>query len=206
MIKDTPAKPRKHEKEEHRHDLDKADIESEGEGEGEAEDEDDGMIGVDQYRDDEVTNSDLGDALDYDGYTSSDSFSGDILTENDWQLHQVRTRSYETHPGVIQYWHWVKDNNQQMVIEHQVLGEVRPVKWSVFKKPYNFHLTLADVEEVLYAPGCKKVVVIHKTGKDGCDVGPRGNVMAEFRRNRTKRRFLTILVTEMGVKVVVRSV
>ncbi|KAK4139177.1 uncharacterized protein C8A04DRAFT_33344, partial [Dichotomopilus funicola] len=186
---------------------------------------------VDNPAEEEAT-SDIGSTLDYDGYTSSDSISGDRLMENDWQLNQVRTRSKGTNPRVTQYWHWVKDENQhpyprrpsskskhrrahhhedngpnqRVVIEHQVLEDVGPIKWSVFKKPCNFHLKLADIEEVSHAPGSTKVVVTHKKGKDGRDVGPRGDVMAQFRRDRTKRRFLRFLVREMGIRVVARSV
>ncbi|KAK4139075.1 uncharacterized protein C8A04DRAFT_33463 [Dichotomopilus funicola] len=189
---------------------------------------------VDNPEEEEAT-SDIGSTLDYDGYTSSDSISGDRLMENEWQLHQVRTRSKGTNPRVTQYWHWVKDENQhpyprrpsskskhrrghnahhhedngpnqRVVIEHQVLEDVGPIKWSVFKKPCNFHLKLADIEEVSHTPGSTKVVVTHKKGKDGRDVGPRGDVMAQFRRDRTKRRFLRFLVREMGIRVVARSV
>ncbi|KAH6614542.1 hypothetical protein B0J18DRAFT_404018 [Chaetomium sp. MPI-SDFR-AT-0129] len=162
---------------------------------------------VDNPEEEEAT-SDIGSTLDYDGYTSSDSISGDRLMENEWQLHQVRTRSKGTNPRVTQYWHW--DNasgpNQRVVIEHQVLEDVEPSKWSVFKKPCNFHLKPADIKEVSHALGCTKIVVTHMKGKDGRDVGPRGDVMAQFRRDRTKRRFLKFLVREMGVRVVTRNV
>ncbi|KAK3296529.1 uncharacterized protein B0H64DRAFT_398473 [Chaetomium fimeti] len=140
--------------------------------------------------------------LDYDGYTSSDSISDDRLHPNDWRLHQVKTRSFATHPGVTQYWHWVTEKQgDKKVIEHQVLESVQPIKWSVFKKPYNFHLKLGDIQEVSFARHSTKVAVAHKKGRDGRDLGQRGTVMAQFKRDRTKRRFLTFLSRERGVRV-----
>ncbi|KAK3905222.1 hypothetical protein C8A05DRAFT_41805 [Staphylotrichum tortipilum] len=150
-----------------------------------------------------ASSSTLASALDYDGYTSSDSISSDQLHANDWRLHQVRTRTFATNPHVTQYWHWVTENpRDDKVIEHQVLESVRPTKWSVFKKPYNFHLKLRDVQEVSFARGTTRVIVTHKKGKDGKDMQARGDVMAQFKRERTKRRFLTFLRKEKGVKVV----
>ncbi|KAL2195335.1 hypothetical protein P885DRAFT_40403 [Corynascus similis CBS 632.67] len=142
-------------------------------------------------------------ALEYDGYTSSDSISGDSLHPNDWRLHQVKTRTFATNPQVTQYWHWVAEKKEDKVIEHQVLESVGPpVKWSIFKKPYNFHLKLPDIQEVSFARGSNRVVVTHRKGRDGRDLGSRGDVMAEFKRDRTKRRFLTFLRLEKGVRVV----
>ncbi|KAK4154446.1 hypothetical protein C8A00DRAFT_32797 [Chaetomidium leptoderma] len=146
--------------------------------------------------------SDGSTGLEYDGYTTSDSISDDKLHEIDWRLHQVKTRTFATNPGVTQYWHWVTEKKDARVIEHQVLESVRPVKWSVFKKPYNFHLKLGDIQEVAFARGNTKVIVTHKRGKDGKDQNARGDVMAQFKRDRTKRRFLTFLRAEKGVKVV----
>ncbi|KAK4120230.1 hypothetical protein N657DRAFT_163191 [Parathielavia appendiculata] len=155
----------------------------------------------------------LDSLLEYDGYTSSDSVSHDRLHFNDWRLHQVRTRTFATNPLVTQYWHWVtettKDKKNPKEIEHQVLEWVEPPRWAVFKKPYNFHLKLDDIQEVTFAGrGCTKVIVAHKQGKDGKDTHPRGDIMAQFKRERTKRRFLTFLrhkgvkVAEVGIDVI----
>jgi hypothetical protein len=32
-----------------------------------------------------------------------------------------------------------------------VLGDLPDIKWSVFKKPYNFHLELNNIQEVSFA-------------------------------------------------------
>lgn len=100
---------------------------------------------------------------------------------------------------MTQYWHWVADGK---VIEHQVLKSLRPIKWSVFKKPYNFHLKPADIKEVTFAQGSTCVIVTHWKGREGKDIEPRGEMMALFERDLTKRRFLSFLGYENGVNIV----
>ncbi|KAK3301815.1 uncharacterized protein B0T15DRAFT_487988 [Chaetomium strumarium] len=147
--------------------------------------------------------SSLASALEYDGYTSSDSISEDPLTKDDWRLYQVKTRTFASNPGVTQYWHWVRKGKiADRIVEHQVLESVRPTNWAVFMEPYNFHLNPPDIEEVLFARGSTRVVVKHKPGKDGVDLHPRGDVMAQFKRERTKRRFLRFLKEEKQVRLV----
>ncbi|GAB1321068.1 hypothetical protein MFIFM68171_11278 [Madurella fahalii] len=137
--------------------------------------------------------------LAYDGYTSTDSISQDRLMRIDWRVHQVKTRDIASNSRVTQYWHWLGDEGEGM-FEHQVLRSVRPPKWSVFKDPYDFHLRIAEIERVLFAPGNGRVVIEHKKGPDGEDVNVRGDVMAQFKRERTKRRFLSFL-KQHGVKL-----
>ncbi|KAK4237740.1 hypothetical protein C8A03DRAFT_44454 [Achaetomium macrosporum] len=144
--------------------------------------------------------------LDYDGYTSSDSISEDPLTKDDWRLYQVKTRTFASNPGVTQYWHWVRKGKiADRIVEHQVLESVRPTNWAVFMEPYNFHLNPPDIEEVLFAKGSTRIIVRHKPGRDGVDLHPRGDVMAQFKRERTKRRFLRFLKEEKGVRIVEAS-
>jgi hypothetical protein len=139
--------------------------------------------------------------LDDDGYTSADSISGYPLQPIEWRLYQVRTRTFATNPEVTQYWHWVADNHKKKEIEHQVLEEVEPTRWGVFKEPYNFHLLLDNVKEVTFAEESTKIILSHRKGRDGKDMNPRGDVMASFKRERTKRRFLSFIEGK-GVKVV----
>ncbi|KXX82500.1 hypothetical protein MMYC01_201251 [Madurella mycetomatis] len=136
--------------------------------------------------------------LAYDGYTSTDSISHDRLLRIDWRVHQVKTRDIASNSRVTQYWHWLGDS--EGLFEHQVLRSVRPPKWSVFKDPYDFHLRIAEIERVMFAPTNGRVVIAHKKGADGEDVSPRGDVMAQFKRERTKRRFLSFL-KQRGVKL-----
>jgi hypothetical protein len=104
---------------------------------------------------------------------------------------------------VPQYWHWglEKDNN---AIRHQVFDSVgHPhINWSVLPYPYNFHLQPDDILQASFARGSALVLVIHKEGKDGRDVIPRGDLMARFKRDRTKRRFLFFLQKMWGVEII----
>lgn len=45
-------------------------------------------------------------------------------------------------------------------------------------KPYNFHLKLGDIEEVLFTQGTIRVIVKHKKGKTGKDIRAGGDVIA----------------------------
>jgi hypothetical protein len=66
------------------------------------------------------------------------------------------------------------------VIEYQVLKSVRPLKWSVFKKPYNFHRKPANIQGVAFARGSTYVIVTDRKGCEGNDMGPRSEMMAQF--------------------------
>jgi hypothetical protein len=128
------------------------------------------------------------------GYTSTDSFTGYPLVETEWRLRQVKTPNFATNQGVTQYWHLVNPKKPGL-IEHQVLGSVTPVKWSILKEPYNFHLEISVVREVVFAQRNTRIAIMLK------DRDKRGDIMARFLRDHTKRRFLEFLKCER-VKVV----
>jgi hypothetical protein len=88
------------------------------------------------------------------------------------------------------------------VIEHQVLKSVRPIKWSVFKKPYNLHRKPADIQEVAFVRGSTSIIITDRKGCEGNDIGPRSEMMAQFKRDRTKCQFLGFLGRENSVKIV----
>lgn len=147
----------------------------------------------------------------YEGYTSDDSFSGDKIQEVDWRLLQVRHREMTTNTGITQYWHWLgtgedlTGRGEENCFEHQVLKDVkgRRVTWGVYKEPIDFHLRLEEIEEVVYAPegsGCLKILISVKK-EAGHEDESRGDVLAWFKRERTKRRFLTFL-RKKGKRVV----
>ncbi|KAJ4417230.1 hypothetical protein N0V85_001936 [Neurospora sp. IMI 360204] len=147
----------------------------------------------------------------YEGYTSDDSYSGDKIQEVDWRLLQVRHREMTTNTGITQYWHWLgagedlTGRGEENCFEHQVLKDVkgRRVTWGVYKEPIDFHLRLEEIEEVVYAPegsGCLKILISVKKDAHG-DEESRGDVLAWFKRERTKRRFLSFLVKK-GKRVV----
>ncbi|KAK1754125.1 hypothetical protein QBC47DRAFT_302556 [Echria macrotheca] len=143
-------------------------------------------------------------ALEYEGYTSSDSYSKDRVMPVDWRIHQVKTRDYSSSCDVTQYWHWVDKadggGSEGDMFEHQVLRDMknRRVLWGVYKKPINFHLRLSELTSVTYAVGTQKVVIRTRQIRN---VKHRGDVMAYFKRERTKRRFLEFMQNK-GVKLI----
>ncbi|KAI1373012.1 hypothetical protein F4677DRAFT_430723 [Hypoxylon crocopeplum] len=132
------------------------------------------------------------DDLDYDGWTSTDSFSAGRIMHLDWRVYQIKTRALTTSAEVTQYWTWKQEKN---MFEHQVLRDVRPkVTWGFYQKPINFDLTLEEIKEIQYATDGQKVLVV-------IDDEKRGNVLAFFKRERTKKRFLSFS-KKKGIKLV----
>lgn len=134
--------------------------------------------------------------LDYDGYTTTDSFSHDRIYEEDWRLCQVKHAREQTDAQVTQYWHWIED---EQTFEHQVLSdESRKAKWGVYKEPHDFHLRFGELSEVTMAANSKKIVV---STRQYPGVQHRGDLLVCFKRDRTKRRFLRF-ISKKGIKVV----
>jgi hypothetical protein len=124
------------------------------------------------------------DDLDADGWTSSDSFSAGRISIVDFRVYQIKTARMTTSPEVTQYWTWKSD---KALFEHQVLRDVHPhVSWGVYQKHVNFDLRLTEIVEIQYCPDSLKVVIISNDTE-------RGTILALFRRERTKKRFLTFL-------------
>lgn len=133
--------------------------------------------------------------LDFSGYTSTDSYSSGRIMHLDWRIYQVRTRAMTTSTEVTQYWTWKNDANK---FEHQVLRDVQPkVTWGIYQRPLNFNVTLDETVEIQYAKDCPKIIVVTKNEK-------RGNVLAQFKRERTKKRFLSF-AKKKGVKLATTS-
>jgi len=127
--------------------------------------------------------------LEDDGYTSHDSYSGDPTNSTEWRLFQVKQVGRATNPSVTQYWVW----SDKATFKHMVLAETDPdVMWD-FLKDFNFHIRLSEMKNVIYAAGSN--VVIIQTG-----VKNRGDILVKFKRDRTKRRFLTFIFHK-GIKL-----
>ncbi|KAK4223920.1 hypothetical protein QBC38DRAFT_36838 [Podospora fimiseda] len=137
-----------------------------------------------------------------DGYTSFDSCSNDSLQEIDFRVSQVKTPEVATNQGVTQYWHFVAEN--PTMLEHQVLKQLKPAKWAVFRHPYDFHLRTKELAEIVYGVGSVRVIIRFKRGKNVSESEGRGDMMAEFKRDRTKRRFLKFLGGK-GVRILKSS-
>ncbi|KAK3681103.1 hypothetical protein B0T22DRAFT_388587 [Podospora appendiculata] len=151
-----------------------------------------------------LTISTAAEDLEYSGYTSADSYSSDHVMPVDWRVYQVKTSLISTNTLVTQYWHWVDraetGSSEENMFEHQVLKDVLPnrVTWGVYKDPIDFHLRLAELTEITYAAESLKVVIGTKRVEG---VEWRGDVLAHFKRERTKRRFLTFM-RKKGVRLV----
>ncbi|KAL8377600.1 hypothetical protein RB595_008338, partial [Gaeumannomyces hyphopodioides] len=131
----------------------------------------------------------------HDGYTSVDSYSGDLVMQVDWRVSVVKTSERSSGADITQYWHWVDagqvdDGSEGNFFEHQVLSEVKPPDWGVYKDPINFHLRLTELEAVSWAPHTLRIVVATAVVPG---IAHRGDVLAEFKRERTKRRLLKFM-------------
>ncbi|KAI0097116.1 hypothetical protein F4814DRAFT_453643 [Daldinia grandis] len=132
------------------------------------------------------------DDLEYSGWTSTDSFSAGRIMHMDWRVYQIKTHDLTTSTEVTQYWTWKPEKG---LFEHQVLRDVHPkVTWGFYQKPINFDLAVEEILEMKYAPDSQKVVVSVSDKKRGC-------VLAYFKRERTKRRFLAF-AKKKGIKLV----
>ncbi|EGY19482.1 hypothetical protein VD0002_g3187 [Verticillium dahliae] len=142
--------------------------------------------------------------LQYDGYTDTDDYSGDQISNHDFCLSSVKSRINTTSTSVTQYWHWVDiEGGTDDVFEHQVLSDCNPPSWGLYSNPVNFHFTPQDVVDIQWAADTRKVVVRCRPGveKDEQTGQERGDMIADFARERTKRRFL-VFCEKRGIKIV----
>lgn len=120
-----------------------------------------------------------------DGYTSTDSFSGDKLENNDYRVRQVKTRSLATNTSVTQYWYWRGRTESFQLL---LLSSVKPTVWRPLAKENDIRLRAADISKVSFAAKNTKVKITRKGYSD-----LSGDVLTEFKRKRTMTRFLTFL-------------
>ncbi|KAH7191165.1 hypothetical protein DER44DRAFT_815687 [Fusarium oxysporum] len=139
------------------------------------------------------------DEFQFEAWSDTDSCSGGSITKYDWRLAVVKTRLYTSHINVTQYWTWV---GQIQCFQHQVLKDVKPAKWGLFRDEIDFHVHIAAIEEMEWSIEALRVHIIMKkdVGELAPDGKPRGDVMASFPRARTMRRFL-FFCRERGMKM-----
>jgi hypothetical protein len=79
---------------------------------------------------------------------------------------------------------------------------VKPAKWGLFRDEIDFHVHIAEIEEMEWSIEALRVHIIMKkgVGKLAPDGMPRGDVIASFPRARTMRRFL-FFCRERGMKM-----
>lgn len=132
------------------------------------------------------------DDLDYSGWTSNDSFSAGRIMHLDFRVYQIKTKDLTTSTGVTQYWTWTPEKS---MFHHQVLRDVYPkVTWGFYQKPIDFNMSIEEMKEIQYAPDSLKIMVVITDEN-------RGNVLAYFKRERTKKRFLAFS-KKKGIKLV----
>ncbi|KAK3933903.1 hypothetical protein QBC46DRAFT_401008 [Diplogelasinospora grovesii] len=126
-------------------------------------------------------------------FTDTDSFSGDRLGRCDWRIEVVKHNKMATNISIRQYWHWL---DTEEMFEHEVVRSKEKDSWGVYKEPIDFHLRLAELTEIIFAESNNKVIIGTKpvTG-----VAWRRELMAQFKRNTTKNRFLTKM-EDLGIK------
>ncbi|KAI1827399.1 hypothetical protein F4861DRAFT_529229 [Xylaria intraflava] len=133
--------------------------------------------------------------LEYDGYSSRDSFTGGRIMHLDFRVRQIKTRVLTTHPNVTQYWIWKPEDNK---FEHQVLRDVQPnITWGHYREPHKLSCALEEMKELRYNSECQKIMIAR-------DDQARGDILVYFKRERTKKRFLTF-AKKKGVKLVKTS-
>ncbi|KAK9423854.1 hypothetical protein SUNI508_03870 [Seiridium unicorne] len=131
------------------------------------------------------------DDLDHDGWSSTDSFSAGTISHLDWRISQIKTPQLTTSSEVTQYWTYNKNDRG---FTHQVLRDVHPrVIWGPYQKHLNFDLKLNDIVDVQYASDSPSIAIQLRDPD-------RASVLAQFKRERTKRRFLSFL-RKQGVNV-----
>ncbi|KAI6270419.1 hypothetical protein MCOR27_009313 [Pyricularia oryzae] len=144
--------------------------------------------------DDEPSKSDL----EYDGYTTTEDLIDDKLLPTDWEVEEVKSAERTTTTDASTYWHWVEadDDTDKPYMEHQVLAGTNPTVWSCYKG-FDFNLRPEELKEVLFAPGSNYVVINKRNEVKGGD----GDLVAQFPRQRTRKRFIKFL-KDRGVRIV----
>ncbi|CAG1972487.1 unnamed protein product [Fusarium graminearum] len=129
------------------------------------------------------------DEFHFEAWSDTDSCSGGQITKYDWRLAKVKSRLFTSHSSVTQYWTWI---DQIQCFQHQVLRDMHPASWGLFKDEIDFHVYLEDIEEMIWNIEALRVHIIVKESENANapDGKPRGDVMAAFSRARTMRRFL----------------
>ncbi|RYC77363.1 hypothetical protein BFJ63_vAg19763, partial [Fusarium oxysporum f. sp. narcissi] len=117
--------------------------------------------------------SPIHDEFHFEDWSDTDSCSGGSITNYDWRLDVVKTRLYTSHISATQYWTWV---GQIQCFQHQVLKDVKPAEWGLCRNEIDFHVNLAEIEEMEWSIEALRVHIIMKkdAGKLAADGKPRG--------------------------------
>ncbi|EGR50314.1 uncharacterized protein TRIREDRAFT_76250 [Trichoderma reesei QM6a] len=133
-------------------------------------------------------------------FTDKDASSGTPLTQNDFRIDQIKSRLYTTPAGLTQYLHWIKEDR---CLEHQTLQGDSPVTWRALSEPVNFDVRLVDLVEVLWNRRELKAhfAMTQRSMQISPHIGPRGDIMVSFNRERTLKRLIKVLEAR-GVRTI----
>jgi len=147
--------------------------------------------GMPAGREYEVASNDL----DYEGYTSQDSFSGGRIMHLDFRVLQIKASSLTTRMEDTQYWTYKPEENK---FEHQILRDVQPhITWELYGQPDKFNCRLERIREIRYASNSLKIIVATTNQQ-------QGDILVIFKRERTKKRFLAF-VNKKGIMLIKSS-
>ncbi|CAI4218991.1 unnamed protein product [Parascedosporium putredinis] len=133
------------------------------------------------------------DEFAYEGFTDTDSLCGDSVDNDDYNVRQVRTRQHTTPEEGAQYWHFIQHYDDLGTWELHLLQRADPPDWVRYDPPFNFGVFLDEIVAVTHHPGTLKIHVrltVPESG-EGTAGYVKGEAMAWFKRERTKRRLLT---------------
>ncbi|KAM0501976.1 hypothetical protein ACHAP8_004273 [Fusarium lateritium] len=99
------------------------------------------------------------DEFHFEAWSDTDSCSGGQITKYDWRLAKVKSRLYTSHSSVTQYWTWI---DQIQCFQHQVLRDMHPAKWGLFKDEIDFHVYLDEIQEMVWNIEALRVHIIVK--------------------------------------------
>ncbi|KAL7815558.1 hypothetical protein V8C26DRAFT_126358 [Trichoderma gracile] len=133
-------------------------------------------------------------------FTDKDVSNDTPLTQKDFRIDQIKTRLYTSSAGLTQYLHWIKEDR---CLEHQTLQGENPVTWRALSEPVNFDVRLDDLVEILWNRRELKAhfAMSPRSTQVSPHIGPRGDVMVSFKRERTLKRLIKVLGTT-GVRTI----
>ena len=125
------------------------------------------------------------------GFSDKDSVMEEPLTREDFRLLQVQSRLHASSTKDMQLWSWDPEARK---LEHRVLKHTKPLEWGTLKESPDFSISLNKVAEIQYDAYTKRAYVNLPAEKDtSASVGvqrSQGDLMVEFKRARTLRRFV----------------
>ena len=112
------------------------------------------------------------------------------ITSGDFRVHQIQTRQHASSTKETQYWSYMPEERK---FEHRVLKTTSPPSWGPIDG-VDFSLRLSEVAELKYDSATLRVYIQIPPESDSTSSpsGRRGDLMVEFKRWRSMKRFLAV--------------